>query len=79
MLKADTGRCMPLSTGAAERFLIDFDIKILRSVEAASRRTTEAPRISKRPYALGIGHSTAPIAAECQSFLDNVVAQFADI
>jgi hypothetical protein len=87
MLKVDTGRCMPLSTGAAERFLTDFDIKILRSVEAASRRTTEAPprpsgrrgRISEHPYALGIGHSTAPIAAECQSFLDNVVAQFADI
>ena len=28
---------------AAERFFKDFDIKILRSVKAASRRTTEAP------------------------------------
>jgi hypothetical protein len=28
------------------------------------------------PLASGIGDSTAPIAAECQSFLDNVVAQF---
>jgi hypothetical protein len=24
----------------------------------------------------GIGDSTAPIAAECQSFLDNILAQF---
>jgi hypothetical protein len=42
---------------AAERFFKDFDIEILRSVKAASRRTTEAPprpsgrrgRISERP------------------------------
>jgi hypothetical protein len=42
---------------AAERFFADFDIEILRSVKAASRRTTEAPprpwsqrgRISERP------------------------------
>jgi len=42
---------------AAERFFKGFDIKILRSVKAASRRTTEAPprqsgrrgRISERP------------------------------
>src|SRR5258708_19494789 len=47
----------PAAYGAAERFLTDFDIKILRSVKAASRRTTEAPprpsgrrgRISERP------------------------------
>jgi hypothetical protein len=28
---------------------------------------------------LGIDDSTAPIAAECQSFLDNVIAQFDDV
>ena len=51
---------------------------------AASRRTTEAPpRPSSRqgkdlgaPLAPGIDDSTAPIAAQRQSFLDNVVAQF---
>src|SRR5215467_4061203 len=49
---------------------------------AACRRTTEAPprpwsrrgRISERPHAPAIDDSTAPIAAECQSFLDNVIA-----
>src|SRR5258708_23565733 len=47
----------PSVYGAAERFFTDFAIKILRSVKAASRRTTEAPprpssrrgRISERP------------------------------
>src|SRR5258707_15737426 len=47
----------PAAYAAAERFLTDFDIEILRSVKAASRRTTEAPprpsgrrgRISERP------------------------------
>src|SRR6266446_6464480 len=50
----DNGRLLALE---AERFFTDFDIKILRSVKAASRRTTEAPprpsgrrgRISERP------------------------------
>jgi YVTN family beta-propeller protein len=31
---------------------------------------------SRSAHALGIDDSTAPIAAECQSFLDNVIAQF---
>jgi hypothetical protein len=49
----------------------------------ASRRTTEAPprrssrqgRISERPQAPGISDSTAPFAADCQSFL-GVLRQF---
>jgi hypothetical protein len=50
---------------------------------AASCRTTEAPPRhgaggagSRSARALGIDDSTAPIAAECQSFLYNVIAQF---
>ena len=50
---------------------------------AASRRTTEAPpwrwsrrgRISGRPWRPKLTDSTAPMAPECQSFLDNVVAR----
>jgi hypothetical protein len=67
-----------------ERFVADFGIGILHSVMAALRRTTEAPPRPTRPagqdsWALmrpGLDDSTAPIADECQSFLDNVVAQF---
>ena len=48
---------MEFSVHTGERFFTDFDIEILRSVKAASRRTTEAPprpsgrrgRISERP------------------------------
>jgi hypothetical protein len=50
---------------------------------AALCRTTKAPpRPWSRPagsrsaHALGIDDSSAPIAAECQSFLDSVIAQF---
>ena len=32
-------------------------------------------RISGRPWRPKLTHSTAPMAPECQSFLDNVVAQ----
>jgi hypothetical protein len=69
---------------AAVRFLADFDIKILRFGSRRRRAaTTEAPprsisrrgRISGRLDARNVD-STAPSAAECQSFLDNVVAQF---
>src|SRR5262245_27897544 len=34
---------------AAERFFADFDIGILRSVNAASRRTTEGPTSATKP------------------------------
>src|SRR6266478_1576447 len=73
----------PAAYGAAERFLTDFDIKILRSAKAASiphhRSPTSAIRPAGQdlgaPSAPGIDDTTAPIAAECQSFLDNVIAQ----
>src|SRR6266436_6719139 len=73
----------PAAYGAAERFLTDFDIKILRSVKAASTPHHRSPTSAIRPAgqdlgapsAPGIGDTTAPIAAECQSFLDNVIAQ----
>jgi hypothetical protein len=68
---------------AAGRFFKDFDIEILRSVKAASphhRSPTSAIRPAGRdlgaPSAPGIDDTTAPIAAECQSFLDHVIAQF---
>jgi hypothetical protein len=73
----------PAASGAPERFLTDFDIKILRSVKAASiphhRSPTSAIKPAGQdlgaPSAPGIDDTTAPIAAECQSFLDNVIAQ----
>src|SRR5439155_1970031 len=57
--------------------------KILRSVEAASTPHHRSPISAIRPAgqdlgapsAPGIDDTTAPIAAECQSFLDNVIAQ----
>lgn len=71
---------------AGNDFFAAVDIEILRSIEAASRRTTEAPRrpCSQRGRISGrlLGaseHSTAPIAAKCQSFLDNVIAQFGGV
>src|SRR3977135_467343 len=69
-----------------ERFFEDFGIGILPSVygRVLRRPTTEAPprptsRRGRIPGALmipGLDDSTAPIADECHSFLDNVVAQF---
>jgi hypothetical protein len=69
--------------GATERFFTDFDIKILRSVKAASAPHHRSPTSAIRPAgqdlgapsAPGIDDTTAPIAAECQSFLDHVIAQ----
>src|SRR5262245_18866763 len=54
---------------------------------AASCRHHRSPTSAIRPagrdlgarWAPGITDSTAPIAAECQSFLDNVVAEFSTI
>jgi hypothetical protein len=77
----------PAAYGAVERFLTDFDIKILRSAKAASTPHRRSPTSAIRPAGLdlgapsapGIDDTTAPIAAQCQSFLDNVVAQFAGI
>jgi len=46
---------------------------------AASRRTTKAPpRPWSRRGRISERSSTAPIAVEFQSFLDNVIAQFGD-
>jgi hypothetical protein len=64
-------------------FLTDLAIEILHSIEAACAATTEAPprpssrrgRISKRPRDPETDNITAPIAAESQSFLDNLLAQ----
>jgi len=51
---------------------------------AASRRHHRSPTSATKPagqdlgapLAPGIADSTAPIAGECQSFLDNVIAGF---
>ncbi len=77
----------PSVYGAAERFLTDFDIKILRSVKAASTPHHRSPTSAIKPAGQDLGapsapeidDTTAPIAAECQSFLDHVIAQFAGI
>ena len=42
------------------------------SIRTDSRDETESGRSAQ---GLGIDDTTAPIAAECQSFLDNVIAQ----
>ena len=65
----------------------DFDIEILRSVDGGVAPHHRSPISAIKPagqdlgapLAPGIDDSTAPIAAECQSFLDNVIAGFGDI
>ena len=71
-----------------DRFFVDFDftdfeIEILRSVHCSFAPHHRSPTSAIRPAgqdlgarsAPGIDDTTAPIAAECQSFLDNVIAQ----
>src|SRR6266571_6941903 len=67
--------------------LVSFDIGILHCVGAASfAATTTAPprpcsrrgRIPRASRAQN-GHSTALVADECQSFLDNVIASLGQI
>src|SRR5262245_4857625 len=61
--------------------------EILRSVDSGvaphhrspASATEPAGQDLGAPLAPGVADSTAPIATECQSFLDNVVAQFGDI
>jgi hypothetical protein len=73
--------------GAVDGFFAGFDMEILRSVHAAPwphhRRPTSATKPAGQDlwarFAPGIGDSTAPFAPESQSFLDNVIAQFAGV
>ena len=72
---------------AADRFFADFDIEILHSVDGGIAPHHRSPTSAIKPAgqdlgapsAPGIDDSTAPIAAECQSFLDNVIAQFRSV
>src|SRR5215204_2531219 len=74
----------PVAVSLRARFLIDFAMGILVRFIAASRRTTEAPSrptgrrggIPERAHSPELGASTALLGEECQSFLDNNVAQF---
>ena len=67
-----------------ERFFEDFGIGILHSVYGGVAPHHRSPATANKPagqdsWALmrpGLDDSTAPIADECQSFLDNLVAQF---
>jgi hypothetical protein len=67
-----------------ERFFEDFGIGILQSVYGGVAPHHRSPTTANKPagqdsWALKtprLDDSTAPIADECQSFLDNVVAQF---
>jgi hypothetical protein len=86
-----TGCCVGFATGLADdasvRFFADFAIEILRSVHGGVAPPPPKPHLgqqaggagSRSALASGIADSTAPIATECQSFLDNVVAQFGGI
>ncbi len=67
----------------AARLFIDFAMGIFLQLELSSGRTTEAPQWHSRrrgeipevdDHLTGID-STALFAAECQSFLNNLVAQ----
>src|SRR5262245_51354726 len=81
-LAAGTG-----AAGAVNGFFAGFDMEILRSVHAARwphhRRPTSATKPAGQDLwtrlAPTIGASTAPFSPESQSFLDNVIAQFADV
>jgi hypothetical protein len=61
---------------------ISFDQKMIRrrqSSNTIAQFALDFPRAGQdlgAPSAPGIDDTTAPIAAECQSFLDNVVAGF---
>ena len=69
---------------AAKDFLARFDMEILRSVGSGVAPHHRSPTSANEPAGLDLrsawapetGHSSAPIALKCQSFLDNVVAQF---
>jgi hypothetical protein len=69
----------------AARLFGDFDIEILRTVDGGMAPHHRSPTSAMKPAgqdlrassAPGIADSTAPIATERQSFLDNIVAQFA--
>src|ERR1700692_910715 len=84
------GAAFAAATGAGQdiagRFLADLVMEIPRAVrgaprppEAPPRRSSRRGRISKRPWRPETDDSTAPIGADCQSFLDNVVARFGDV
>src|SRR5437588_5490057 len=70
--------------GRGNRFFADLDIEILRFGWWRRRAAPPKPHLGdlaggagpRSAHALGIDDSTAPIAPECQSFLDNVIAQF---
>jgi hypothetical protein len=67
-----------------KRFFADFGIGILDSVYGGVAPHHRSPTSANKPagqdswafMAPGLDDSTAPIADECQSFLDHVVAQF---
>src|SRR3982074_264366 len=67
-----------------ERLFADFGIGILHSVYGGVAPHHRSPATANQPagqdsWALmtrGLDDSTAPMATECQFFLDNVVAQF---
>src|SRR6516165_3192952 len=72
---------------AGDGFLADFDIEILDSVSRRRRAAPPKPRIGDKAGGAGSrsalapksDDSTAPIAVECQSFLQAVTTQFSDL
>jgi hypothetical protein len=80
---AGCGGFAVVARAACERFFEDFGIGILHSVYGGVGPHHRSPTSANKPagqdsWALmrpGLDDSTAPIADECQSFLDNVVAQ----
>ena len=75
------------AAGAVDGFFAGFDMEILRSVHAAPwphhRRPTSAIKPAGQDLrvrlAPTIGTTTAPFSPESQSYLDNVIAQLADV
>jgi hypothetical protein len=74
--------CERSFAGLAVRLLAGFDIGILYRFLTPIAATTEAPprpsgrrgRIPERAMSPGTDHTTALLADECQSFLDNLIA-----
>jgi hypothetical protein len=84
---AEAGAADDATIRFAEVGFADFDIEILRSVYGGVAPPLPKPHLGEQASGAGsrsalgarICDSSAPIATECQSFLDNVVAQFGRI
>src|ERR1700756_4521520 len=64
-----------LASRQTQHILGSYDVILFHRSKAPPRRCSRRGRISGRPWHPKLTDSTAPMAPECQSFLDNVVAR----